>query len=216
MKKLFFILVVIGLIFVISETPQAFAQAYSATTLKAGYYNPKGAKAGFIFGGTYSWIVDESVDIGIGVDFFRKAYTDETTLAKTVSQNQVTEYTIEKNADFTTTILPIYGLINVKFPAGAYLDYIAGASLGYEWLWSNVKTYGETKIDDSKSYSGFKWLLSGGIAYRVGSRSSFIAEVFYDGSKVSREKKAEKDAPVRYEVDLSGMGFRIGVRMGFH
>ena len=216
MKKLFVILVVIGLIFVLSDAPQAFAQAYSATTLKAGYFNPKGAKAGFIFSGNYSWIVDESVDIGIGVDFFRKNYTDETKLAETVYDNKVTEYKIVKNADFTTTIFPIYGIINVKFPAGAYLDYIVSGSLGYEWLWSNIKTYGETEIDDSKSYKGLKWLLSGGIAYRIGSRSSFIAEVFYDGTKVSREKKAEKGAPVRYEVDLSGLGFRVGVRMGFH
>ncbi len=214
MKKLFVILVVIGLIFVLSEVPTAFAQAYSATTLKAGYYNPKGAKAGFIFGGNYSWIVDESVDIGIGIDFFRKNYTDETELAKTVDQNKVVESEIIKNADFITTILPIYGIINVKFPAGTYLDYFVSGSLGYEWLWSNIKTYGDSKSNQTKSYNGFKWLLSGGIAYRIGSRSSFIAEVFYDGTKVSREKKAEKGAPVRYEVDLSGLGFRVGVRMG--
>ena len=216
MKKLLMIFVIIGLVFAISEAPVAYAQAFSATTLKVGYFNPKDAKAGFLFGANYSWIVDESVDFGIGVDFFRKAYTDETELAKTVDANKVTETLIVKNADFTTTILPIYGVINVKFPAGTYLDYIVGATLGYEWLWSNVKTYGETEIDDSKSYGGFKWLLSGGIAYRVGSRSSFIAEVYYDGTKVNRDKKVEQGAPVRYEVDLSGIGFRVGVRMGFH
>jgi len=216
MKKLIMIIVIIGLIFTFVKAPVVQAQAYSATTLKAGYFNPKGAKAGFLFGGNYSWIVDESVDIGIGVDFFRKGYTDETELATAVDANEVTETKIVKNADFMTTILPVYGVINVKFPAGTYLDYIVGATLGYEWLWSNVKTYGETEIDDSKSYNGFKWLLSGGIAYRVGSRSSFIAEVYYDGTKVSRDRTAEQGAPVRYEVDLSGIGFRLGVRMGFH
>lgn len=215
MKKLLFVFVIIGLIFFLSETPQALAQAYSATTLKAGYYNPKGAKAGFVFGGNYSWIVDESVDIGIGVDFFRKAYTDETSLATQVDANEVKVTTIVKNADFTTTILPVYGIINVKFPAGTYLDYIVSGTIGYEWLWSHVKTY-DPKYDDTKSFSGLKWLLSGGIAYRVGSRSSFIAEVFYDGTKVSHEKKAEQGAPVRNEVNLSGVGFRVGIRMGFH
>ncbi len=216
MKKLIMIFVIIGLFLTFVKASVVHAQAYSATTLKAGYFNPKGAKAGYIFGGNYSWIVDESVDIGIGVDFFRKGYTDETELATAVDANEVTETKIVKNADFMTTILPVYGVINVKFPAGTYLDYIVGATLGYEWLWSNVKTYGETEIDDSKSYNGFKWLLSGGIAYRVGSRSSFIAEIYYDGTKVSRDRTAEQGAPVRYEVDLSGIGFRLGVRMGFH
>ncbi|MBC8184324.1 outer membrane beta-barrel protein [candidate division KSB1 bacterium] len=216
MKKSLIIFVIIGLAFMLIEAPVVHAQAYSATTLKAGYFNPKGAKAGFIFGGNYSWIVDESVDIGIGVDFFRKGYTDETELYTGTYANGVAETKLETNADFTTTILPVYGVINVKFPAGTYLDYIVGATLGYEWLWSNVKTYGENETDDSKSYNGFKWLLSGGIAYRVGSRSTFIAEVYYDGTKVSRDRTVEQGAPVRYEVDLAGLGFRVGVRMGFH
>ncbi len=216
MKRTLTVLAIICVVLVMIGLPELKAQALSATTIKAGYFNPKDAKAGFIFSGNYSWIIDESVDIGIGVDFFRKGYTDETELAKTVDQNQVTETEIITNADYTTTILPLYGILNVKFPAGRYLDYIASAEIGYEWLWSNVKTYGATKINSTKSHSGFKWLLSGGIAYRVGSRSSFLAEVFYDGSKVSREKKAEQNAPVRYEVDLSGLGFRVGIRMGFH
>jgi hypothetical protein len=215
MKKTIGFVLIIGFLFILSATPAAYAQAYSATTLKAGYYNPKDAKAGFLFGANYSWIIDESVDIGIGVDYFRKNYTDETELAKSVDANGVAVTEIVKNADLTTTMLPIYGILNVKFPAGTYLDYIVSGTLGYEWLWSHVKTY-DPEYDNTKSFSGFKWAFSGGIAYRIGSRSSFLAEVFYDGTKVSRDKKVEQGAPVRYEVDLSGIGFRVGVRMGFH
>ena len=174
MKKLFVFIAIFALVLLFVEIPTVLAQAFSATTLKAGYFNPKGAKGGFIFGANYSWIIDESVDVGVGVDFFRKIYTDETELAKKVDENKVIEKEIVKNADFTTTILPIYGVINVKFPAGRYLDYIVSGGLGYEWLWSKIETYGETKYNSSKSYSGFKWILSGGIAYRIGSRSSFL------------------------------------------
>lgn len=216
MKRTLTVFAIICVVMALLSLPKLNAQALSATTLKAGYFNPKGAKAGFIFGGNYSWIIDESVDIGIGVDFFRKGYTDQSEIYKATAPNgeKVTE--IETHADYTTTILPLYGVLNVKFPAGRYLDYLVSAELGYEWLWSNVKTYGTTKINDTKSYSGFKWLIGGGIAYRVGSKSSFLAEVFYDGSKVSREKKDEVNVPTRYEVDLSGLGFRVGIRMGFH
>ena len=209
-------MVVVCVVLLLTAAPQAFAQANSTTKVKAGYFTPKGSKAGFIFGGSYAWVVDEAVDIGIAVDFFRKNFTDETELAKTVDANKVTETEIVKNADFTTTILPVYGVINVKFPAGRYLDYVISGGLGYEWLWSKIQTYDGTDYNETKAYGGFKWLLSGGIVYQVGSRSSFLAEVFYDGTKVSREKKAEQGAPVRYEVDLSGIGFRVGVRMGFN
>ena len=59
-------------------------------------------------------------------------------------------------------------------------------------------------------------MVSAGIMYRIGSNSSFIAEAFYDGTTVSREKKDEPSGLARYEVDLSGFGIRAGIRMGFH
>lgn len=216
MKK---IVLVTALIFVIGaclENSIAFSQTLSATTLKAGYFNPKGSKAGFIFGGSYSWIVDEAVDIGVAVDYFRKVHTQETKIAESVSPSGTVENEIEKEAEFTTNILPLYGLINVKFPAGYSLDYFVSGGLGYEMLFSKEQTFGTDATKSSRFYSGFKWLLSAGIVYRIGSRSSFIIEALYDGTKVSRDKKNEQGTPTRYEVDLSGFGIRAGIRMGFH
>ncbi len=212
MKKLTILCLIAIMGFFVTSSVQA--QALSATTLKAGYFNPKGAKAGFIFGGNYSWIVDEAVDIGIGVDYFRKTHTEETTIAEQVSDDGIVENEIRTDAEFTTNILPVYGVVNIKFPAGRYLDYFASGGLGYSMLFSKETVYGDNST--SRFYSGFKWIVGGGIMYRVGSRSSFIAEAFYDGTKVSRDKKNDEDSPTRYEVDLSGIGFRVGVRMGFH
>jgi len=216
MKKILALLIIVTFGTIVIYSSNLNAQAVSATTLKAGYFNPKGSKAGFIFGGHYSWIVDESVDIGIAVDYFRKRYTEETSVAESVSAGGTVEKEIRTDAEFTTNILPIYGLINIKFPAGMYLDYFASGGLGYAMLFSKEQTFGENASKTNRFYSGFKWIVSTGIMYQVGSRSSFLAEVFYDGTKVSREKKDDIGAPVRYEVDLSGVGFRIGIRMGFH
>lgn len=215
MKKRTFVMLPILLLtaFVFAEV--GHAQALSATTLKVGYFNPKNSKNGFIFGAGYSWIVDESVDIGIAVDYFRKNYTEETQIAQSVSASGTVEDEIRTDAEFTTNILPIYGVLNVKFPAGTYLDYFLSGGLGYEMLFSKEQSFGENSKNTSRFYSGFKWIVSGGVMYRVGSRSSFLAEIFYDGTKVSRDKKDEVGAPVRYEVDLSGIGFRVGIRMGF-
>ena len=215
MKKRLLVILPVFLITAFFIAEVGYSQALSTTTLKVGYFNPKGSKDGFIFGAGYSWIVDESVDIGVAVDYFRKSYTEETQIAQTVSEGGTVENQIQTNADFTTNVLPIYGVLNVKFPAGTYLDYFVSGGLGYEMLFSKEQTFGENSTSSSRFYSGFKWLVSAGIMYRVGSRSSFIAEAFYDGTKVSRDKKDEVGAPVRYEVDLSGIGFRVGVRMGF-
>ena len=216
MKRMLILTSIVLVIGLVAEKPAAYGQALSATTLKVGYFNPKGSKAGFVFGGAYSWIVDESVDIGIAVDYFRKNYTDETEIAKTVTDGKIVERQIVKNAEFTTNILPIYGVVTAKFPAGFNLDYFLSGGLGYEMLFSKEAIYGENAKETSRYYSGMKWMVSGGIMYRIGSRSSFIIEALYDGTKVSRDKKNEAGTPSRYEVDLSGFGIRVGIRMGFH
>jgi len=215
MKKILFVTFLILFVGILIETQVILAQALSTTTFKVGYFDPKGSKSGFIFGGSYSWIVDESVDIGIAVDYFRKKHTEETEIAESINPDGTVEKEIRKDAEFTTNIVPIYGVINVKFPAGSYLNYFLSGGLGYEMLFSKEKNL-ENATEKSRYYSGFKWIASVGLLYQTGSRSSFLAELFYDGTKVSRDKKNETGAPVRYEVDLSGFGFRIGVRMGFH
>lgn len=216
MKRNLFLLAILSIaLMLLVEAPIAYGQALSATTFKVGYFNPKGSKAGFVFGGNYSWVVDEAVDFGIAVDFFRKNYTDETEIAKTVTDGKIIEREIVKNAEFTTNIVPIYGIINAKFPAGYSLDYFISGGLGYEMLFSKEEIFGDNAKKSSRFYSGLKWIVSGGIMYRIGSRSSFIIEGLYDGTKVSRDKKNEQGTPARYEVDLSGFGIRIGIRMGF-
>ena len=215
MKRILIFAVVFLITIISAEAPIVYGQVPSATTLKVGYFNPKGSKAGFVFGGNYSWIVDESVDIGIAVDFFRKNYTDETEIAKTVTDGKIVEREIVKNAEFTTNIVPIYGVVNAKFPAGYNLDYFLSGGLGYEMLFSKEQIFGENAKKSSRFYGGLKWLVSGGIMYHIGSRSSFVIEALYDGTKVSRDKKNEAGTPARYEVDLSGFGIRVGIRMGF-
>jgi len=216
MKRILILTSIILVVGIFVGTSIAFGQALSSTTIKVGYFNPKGSKSGFVFGGNYSWIVDEAVDIGIAVDYFRKNYTDETEIAKKVSEGKIVEREIVKNAEFTTTIVPIYGIVNVKFPAGFNLDYFVSGGLGYEMLFSKEEIFGENAKKTSRFYSGFKWIASAGIMYRIGTRSSVIVEALYDGTKVSRDKKNEAGTPARYEVDLSGFGIRVGIRMGFH
>jgi len=218
MKRIIFLIPLILFLGTLAETPIVFGQALSATTIKAGYFNPKASKAGFVFGGSYSWIIDESVDIGIAVDYFRRNYPVKTAIAEPDLQGGLKASTYRVDAEFTYNIIPIYGVINIKFPAGTYLDYFLSGGVGYEMLIYKAKTFGDKPYDKSNYYDGFKWLLSAGIMYRIGSRSSFLAELFYDGTKVTKDKKVEEGAPAKYydEVNLSGIGIRIGVRMGLH
>ncbi|MCU0642797.1 MAG: hypothetical protein MUC94_00850 [bacterium] len=211
MKKTLTIISATLFLGIIAGTASLYAQMYpmsGITTLKAGYFDPSASNAGFIFGGSYAWKVDESVDVGIAADYFRKTHSEDSV------QVLADEKLIITNAELTTNIIPIYGLINIKFPAGYTMDYFVSGGIGYEMLFRTEQTYGPDASKKSRFYDGFKWILSAGIHYRIGSRSAFIAEAFYDGTKVSRDKKGETSGLARYEVNLSGFGIRAGIRMG--
>ena len=77
MKKILAIAAIFILTGFVAGTSALFAQMYATsgiTTIKAGYFDPSASQAGFIFGGVYSFRVDESVDVGVAVDYFRKTH----------------------------------------------------------------------------------------------------------------------------------------------
>jgi hypothetical protein len=52
-----------------------------------------------------------------------------------------------------------------------------------------------------------------GIEYKLGSRSSIIGEGFYNSCKAKGDRKKINGMPSWQEVDLSGFGFKVGVRV---
>jgi len=194
--------------------PESSAQMSSVTTLRVGYFNPKDAKAGFMFGANWGFPVDEAVDIGVGVDYFHKRYTKKTAVADRDYQSGVHETTVQRELEYSTNILPLTGTIHVQLPAGYWTKYLLAGSLGYAFLFNKEKNYVDG-TSASRTYRGFHWQLSAGMLLRTGRRSGVTGEVFYNNSTVSRNKTSSpKGLPIWDEVDLSGLGVRFGVRLG--
>jgi hypothetical protein len=191
----------------------AFAQLrFSA--IKLGYLYPKDAKSGFMIGTEISDDVDESVSLGVSVNLFRKTFTGLQAVATQNFQSGVTETTVQKELEFSTTFLPIMGQATMHFPSRGNLSWYAGAGLGYEFLWNNEKNF----IDNTsarRNYKGFAWMADAGLSHRLGSRSALLLEVFYHNAKVKRNKTdSPANLPVWSEVNLSGFGFRVGLGFG--
>ena len=213
MRKEFKVLLTV-LVFIAGQQI-ASAQGLRVTTFKLGYFNPKDTKSGFIFGANFGSAIDENVDIGIGIDFFHRNYTEDKKVAERVSPGGVVESTIQRELEFTTTILPIMGTITVKISPEYPFSYYIGGGLGYELLFNKERNYQEG-VSESRFYHGFSWLVNGGVLYRIGSRSAFLGEVFYNGATVHRGKgKTTEGLPIWEEVNLSGLGVRFGIRLGF-
>jgi hypothetical protein len=178
--------------------------------INAGYTNPKDAKDGMLFGFVFGKSIDEAVDIGLGVDVFHKTYTEESRVAQETQQGLTTN-TYFTSVEYSRTILPLSLLVDVKIPLGRYLGYYIRGALSYEFLFSKEKNY-EVNTSENRRYGGLGWQGAGGLYYIVGSRSTFTASVTYNACEVSRSiDESTQGLPVSERIDLSGLGFRVGV-----
>ena len=181
-------------------------------SINAGYMNPKDTQAGMIVGATFGTAIDEAVSLGLGLDIFHKTYTEESKVAQ-VDEVGLTTKTYVTAVEYSRTVLPLMLVLNAKVPAGRYVGYFIRGGLGYEFLVSKEKNY-EENSSKTRKFGGLGWQLAGGFYYNIGSRSTLTADAFYNNAEASRSvEKSEKGLPVSERVDLSGLGFRVGVQI---
>jgi hypothetical protein len=188
----------------------AFSQGGNIISVEAGYLNPKDTKSGLLAGIMLGRAIDEAVNIGIGVDFFQKNYTEESQVAQN-SQKGLSSTTYNTEVEYTRTIIPLNVVMDVKIPASRYFGYFIRGGLNYEFLISKEKNY-KLDTEQSENFSGLGWLGSGGFYYHVGSRSTLIVSATYNSCEVRRDiEESNEGLPVTERVDLSGLGFKLGV-----
>ena len=180
--------------------------AQSVTNIKLGLFNPKDARTGFIASFTTGRQVDERVDFSLGVDFFIRRFVQKSTV------EGGSPSTVQTELAYSMYALPI--MVHLDFHVLPYVlvkPYI-GLAGGYEILYSRETNY----ITDEKQYryyGGFGWQLMIGVDYPLGSASSLLGELFYNGCTVSRSKgESELGFPIHEELDFSGLGLRVGLR----
>ncbi len=191
-----------------------YGQGMRVLEIDCGYFNPKRAANGMIFSGSYGVAFDERVDISLGISYFYRNYRKDTKVASENYESGVNEETITTKLEYNTTLVPITASINIKLPFQPPLHWRIGGGLSYQFLFNNENNY-EEGIKAKRCYSGFGWIARAGIEYDIGSRSSIIIEAFYNNCKVKGNKSKKEGLPVWDQVDMSGLGFRAGIRLAF-
>ena len=215
MKRLSILLVAIFLI-VSVEGASAFGRYTNGrvTIVKLGYLAPKDVKPGFMGSLMLGSAVDENVDVGVSIGYFSRSYKKNQIVAEEVSAGGVVQKTIQQTMNFSTKAIPILATIMVKFSSRMPFTFFLGGGLGYELLLNNETNY-EQNVSEKRFYHGFGWQLQGGAMYRIGRRSWFFGEIFYNNATPSRNKsKDSKGLPTWEQVDFSGIGARLGFRLG--
>ena len=198
------------LLLLASQAISAYPRGNSTFGINAGYQNPKDTKHGMLFGIMLGKAFDEAVDIALGADVFHTSYTEETNVAKEV-ENGMTVSTMQTSVEYTRTILPLSLNVNVKVPAGRYFGYYFRGGLNYEFLFSKEKNY-ELKKTENRNFGGLGWHGSAGLYYLIGSNSTLVGTLFYNNCTVKHSlEESVQGLPIPEKVNLSGLGFRVGV-----
>jgi hypothetical protein len=195
----------------------AFGAAYGQNLryfeFQGGTLNPKGTRAaGLILSAGYGICVDERVDLGLGISMFHKGFTEKTEVASSTTLPGSEVKTVIMPLEYSTTLLPVGANATVHIPFQPPLGIHVGGSLVYEFLFDKYTNH-ETKQTEKSRFSGFGWMARAGFDLAIGSRSSLSAEAFYNGCKVKGNKKEIEGIPTWDEVDVSGLGFRAGLRV---
>jgi len=206
------LIVLVLVVFCVFST--AFAKSGKEFTLRASYFSPADAEAGFAFGGSFGYRVDEFVGLGFGTDFLYKTYTKSTEVATKDYESGISATTVVNNVQYNTLMVPMMGEVTITIPVFWKASILAQGGVGYEILWNKEENF-ETKASDSRFYGGFTYQLGAGMRIGLGRDSGIYVEGYYNHAKVKRNvKDIVAELPVVEQVDLSGFGARAGIMIG--
>jgi hypothetical protein len=202
------------MIIMLSFASALYADTGKGFTLRASYFSPSDAEAGFAFGGSFGYMFDRFVELGVGADFLYKMYRESTPVATEDFESGLSSTTVVSRVRYNRLIVPIMAELTIKFPVFWKASIFGQGGVGYELLWNKEENF-DAGISDSRLYGGFAYQFGAGLRIDLGRDSALFAEGYYNGAVVKRSRKdIVKDLPVFEEVDLSGFGVRVGVALG--
>jgi hypothetical protein len=191
----------------------AFGQAAPFTQIRFGTLNPKDAKSGVILGVRTGRDFDNVVLVGFSADLFWKSYTKKSDVADSISAGGLVSHEKRVLVDYKTLILPLMFTADVRIPVeNVPIKPYFGGGIGYQLLFNKEDNFDEGK-SSSRFYSGFGYQFQVGAEYRMSPHAGFYLEAFYNGCKAKRSSGTTTGLPTFEEVDISGVGFRVGLTL---
>ena len=182
------------------------------TEFNVGFLGPADAKSGFYGGLNMGRMIDENVGISLGLHIYHSSYTKDSKVGEN-SNGQITESDYTTEIEQSANLFPLFFQIHYVGPITQLFDLKVTGGIGYELLWNSVTNYSENK-DATEFYHGFGWSLGAGVSMPISRASDLFVEAFYHGGSPSRDQgKNEVGLPVRTEIDMSGFGVRVGIRL---
>lgn len=197
---------------VLMLTSGLFAQN-RITEFTVGLLRPSDAQSGFYGGVNFGRMVDEKIGVSVGVHVYRSSYTKKSQIGEKNPSGQIVISTTQYELDQSATLIPLFFQLHYVSPVTNSLDLRITGGVGYELLWNSVQNY-VTSQDATQFFSAFSWNLGAGLSMPISRAADFYGEAFYHGGVPSRDAgKTEAGLPVSSQIDMSGLGIRLGIRL---
>jgi hypothetical protein len=157
--------------------------------------------------------VGDVMDLGVQVSWYHRGSHGEQYFASYVDPagNTVRQEIQTQSVD--TDLLPLMGILRVKFPLGVLQPYVGGGA-GYEWLL--VEGVDSQGFGFSNDYGGFGAQAMAGINLKASPTTALYAETVYNFSTVSADfYDPFLNSNVRESVVMDGLAIHGGLRLRF-
>lgn len=190
--------------------PETFSQFHIGVQDVDGAERP-----GILFGFRGGLAVDPNVQIGAQLEWRHRGNSDTQVISQQPGPGGTTITVRQDLARSSSDLVPIMALVQVGGGSGGQVLPYFGLAGGAEVLHLSAENF-QTGEDFDGTFAGWGWQIWGGLAMPLSGRSRVNAEVFYNGSELSRDTEdAFTGQTYRETVDMSGAGARLGLAWGF-
>jgi opacity protein-like surface antigen len=189
--------------------------SYGFFNVGGGVFDPSNQPGsgfyGTVSGGTE---LGTAMDLGLQLSWYHRGSRGERIFASYTDPagNTVRQEIQTQSVD--TDLVPLMGILRVKFPLTPQFQPYVGGGVGYEWLL--VEGVDDQGFSFSNDYGGFGAQIMAGVNLSASPTTALYAETAYNFSTVHADfYDPFVDAVVRESVDFDGLALHGGLRIRF-
>lgn len=186
------------------------------TQMHGGYFNAdKDETAPFVVGVRGGPMVDQRLQVGLGIDWWHQTQNISTVLGTSTGPIGVPISTKQDSARALVNLVPIQAFAQISgFGLLGFVPYV-GASGGYEVLVLSSDNF-VTGQSFEATFGGWGWQVWGGVGLPLGKRSRFTGEVFVNRAELGHDVTDPNNGEAAREtVNVNGVGARFGLAWGY-
>jgi hypothetical protein len=190
-------------------------ESSGVSQVHVGFFDPSGDQTSrFDIGIRGGPMMDENVQLGLGVDWIHKGENISSVTTSTVGPGGVPIEQKQDIARASVNMFPIMGFVQVSLPGSTSIVPYVGAGGGYQVLVLSGDNFA-TGDSFEGTFSGWGWQVWGGAALPLSGRTRLTGEVYLNRAELGRDANDINGLKVHETVNGDGMGMRFGLAWGF-